>query len=103
MREYCQRRRNLMHAGLAGIEGLRPIARRRHVHAGRHPGSGLSGAQFVRGLYDAERVSVLDGAVFGHTTEGFRAPVFLQWRKATSMRPAPDSPILAPRARPWPR
>ncbi|HKC17939.1 MAG TPA: aminotransferase class I/II-fold pyridoxal phosphate-dependent enzyme [Steroidobacteraceae bacterium] len=72
MREYCQRRRNLMHAGLAGIEGLRPYL----PDAGMFMlvdirGLGLSSAQFVRGLYDAERVSVLDGSVFGRTTEGF--------------------------------
>jgi aspartate/methionine/tyrosine aminotransferase len=72
MREYCQRRRDLMYAGLAGIAGLRPCL----PDAGMFMlvdirGSGLSGAQFVRGLYDAERVSVLDGAVFGRTTEGF--------------------------------
>ncbi len=72
MREYCQRRRDLMYAGLAGIAGLRPCL----PDAGMFMladirDSGLSGGQFVRGLYDAERVSVLDGAVFGRTTEGF--------------------------------
>jgi arginine:pyruvate transaminase len=72
MREYCQRRRELMNEGLAGIEGLRPYL----PDAGMFMladirGLGLSGAQFVRGLYDAERVSVLDGAVFGQCTEGF--------------------------------
>jgi aspartate/methionine/tyrosine aminotransferase len=61
-----------MYAGLAGIAGLRPYL----PDAGMFMlvdirATGLSGAQFVRGLYDAERVSVLDGAVFGRTTEGF--------------------------------
>ncbi len=72
MREYCQRRRDLMYAGLAGIGGLRPCL----PDAGMFMlvdirASGLTSAQFVRRLYDAERVSVLDGAVFGRTTEGF--------------------------------
>ena len=72
MREYCQRRRDLIYAGLAGIAGLRPYL----PDAGMFMlvdirATGLSGAQFVRRLYDAERVSVLDGAVFGRATEGF--------------------------------
>jgi bifunctional pyridoxal-dependent enzyme with beta-cystathionase and maltose regulon repressor activities len=33
--------------------------------------TGLSGYDFMRGLYDAERVSVLDGGAFGRETGGF--------------------------------
>jgi aspartate/methionine/tyrosine aminotransferase len=72
MREYCRRRRDLMYTGLTGIGALRPCL----PDAGMFMlidirASGLSGAQFVRGLYDSERLSVLDGAVFGRATEGF--------------------------------
>jgi aspartate/methionine/tyrosine aminotransferase len=31
----------------------------------------LSTSAFVRGLFDSERVSLLDGAAFGRETEGF--------------------------------
>jgi bifunctional pyridoxal-dependent enzyme with beta-cystathionase and maltose regulon repressor activities len=34
-------------------------------------GTGLSGYDFMRGLYDAERVSVIDGGAFGEGTRGF--------------------------------
>jgi aspartate/methionine/tyrosine aminotransferase len=33
-------------------------------------GLGLSGAEFARGLYAAQRVSVMDGAAFGRSTAG---------------------------------
>jgi arginine:pyruvate transaminase len=33
--------------------------------------TGLSGYEFMRELYKAERVSVLDGAAFGRETAGF--------------------------------
>jgi arginine:pyruvate transaminase len=34
-------------------------------------GTGLSGYEFMRGLYESERVSVLDGGAFGAGTGGF--------------------------------
>jgi arginine:pyruvate transaminase len=34
-------------------------------------GTGLSGYDFMCGLYRAERVSVLDGGAFGKETSGF--------------------------------
>ena len=33
--------------------------------------TGLSGYEFMRGLYQSERVSVLDGGAFGEGTRGF--------------------------------
>ena len=33
--------------------------------------TGLSGYEFMRALYESERVSVLDGAAFGRETAGF--------------------------------
>ena len=34
-------------------------------------GTGLSGYDFMRGLFRSERVSVLDGGAFGEATRGF--------------------------------
>ena len=69
VRDYCAHRRDLLREGLAGIPGLRC-----HVpEAGMFmlvdvSGTGLSGEQFMRALYAAEQVSVLDGGVFGRET-----------------------------------
>lgn len=71
VREYCARRRDLMLAGLSGIRGLRC-----HVPAAGMfmlvdvSGTGLDGWHFMRALYAAEKVSVLDGGVFGRDTAG---------------------------------
>jgi aspartate/methionine/tyrosine aminotransferase len=71
VRDYCSTRRDLMLAGLAGIPGLRC-----HVPAAGMfmlvdvSGTGLSGWEFMRALYAAEKVSVLDGGVFGRDTAG---------------------------------
>jgi bifunctional pyridoxal-dependent enzyme with beta-cystathionase and maltose regulon repressor activities len=34
-------------------------------------GTGLSGREFTQGLFDSQRLSVLDGGVFGQGTRGF--------------------------------
>ena len=71
VREYCAQRCALLHAGLAAIPGLRC-----HLpEAGMFmlvdvSGTGLTGHQFMRALYLAEKVSVLDGGVFGRETAG---------------------------------
>jgi aspartate/methionine/tyrosine aminotransferase len=39
--------------------------------------TGLSGTEFANRLYEAERVSVLDGAACGRETEGFVRACFL--------------------------
>jgi arginine:pyruvate transaminase len=69
VREYCAHRCNLMHAGLSGIPGLKC-----HLpQAGMFmlvdvTGTGMNGRQFMRELYAAEGVSVLDGGAFGDDT-----------------------------------
>jgi octopine/nopaline transport system ATP-binding protein len=65
-REYCAARQRRFAAGIAGLTQLRPAA----PEAGMFMlidvrASGLSGAEFVRALYAAQRVSVMDGAAFG--------------------------------------
>ena len=71
VRDYCAHRRDLLQAGLAGIPGLRC-----HLpEAGMFmlvdvSGTGMNGRQFMRALYVAEKVSVLDGGVFGRETAG---------------------------------
>ena len=68
-RAYCKERRDILLAGLKHAQGL-------HCHqpdAGMFTlvdvsGTGLSGREFVRQLFSAERVSVLDGAMFGAAT-----------------------------------
>lgn len=68
-REFCLARQRRFAAGLGGIAELRIIA----PEAGMFmlidvSGTGLTGREFVRALYAAERVSVMDGAAFGAAT-----------------------------------
>jgi aspartate/methionine/tyrosine aminotransferase len=72
VREYCAAGGGLLLAGLEGIRGLRCCS----PDAGMFSlvdvrGTGLSGYDFMCGLYRAERVSVLDGGAFGTETSGF--------------------------------
>jgi len=72
MRDYCARRRELLIAGLAAIPALRCVP----PDAGMFllvdvSETGLSGHEFMSQLYEAERVSVLDGGAFGRATRGF--------------------------------
>jgi aspartate/methionine/tyrosine aminotransferase len=72
MREFCRVRRDLLLAGLAGLPELHCCS----PDAGMFMlvdvrGTGRSGYEFMRGLYAAERVSVLDGGAFGAATRGF--------------------------------
>lgn len=72
MREYCRTRRDLFVDDLKGAPALRVV----RPDAGMFAlldvrDTGLSSAAFARGLFDAERVSVLDGALFGRQTDGF--------------------------------
>jgi aspartate/methionine/tyrosine aminotransferase len=71
MREFCAARRERFAAGIRGIAQLRPFA----PEAGMFmlidvAATGLTGAQFMRALYAAERVSVMDGAAFGRSVAG---------------------------------
>ena len=66
VREYCAARQLRFLEGIRGIGTLRPIL----PEAGMFmlidvSATGLSGGQFMRALYAAERVSVMDGAAFG--------------------------------------
>ncbi len=72
VREYCRGRRDLLLAELEGLDSLSccvPDAGMFMLIDVRR--TGLSGYQFMRGLYEAERVSVIDGGAFGKQTEGF--------------------------------
>jgi aspartate/methionine/tyrosine aminotransferase len=72
IRDYCEVRRARMVAGLAGIPRIRTVV----PQAGMFMlvdvrDTGLSGYEFMRALYESQRVSVLDGAAFGRETAGF--------------------------------
>jgi arginine:pyruvate transaminase len=72
MRAFCAERRDLLLAGLADIPGLTAYA----PDAGMFMlvdvrGLGVSGYQFMRGLFESEQVSVLDGGAFGEGARGF--------------------------------
>ena len=83
-REYCAARRALLLGELRGAKNLACAVPQTgmfmliDVRA-----TGLTGYQFMRGLYEAERVAVLDGGAFGRETEGF-VRVFI----------ATDEPVL---------
>jgi len=72
IRELCTARRDMLLQGLADVPGLRCCV----PDAGMFTlidvrGTGLSGYDFMSGLYQSERVSVLDGGAFGEATRGF--------------------------------
>ena len=72
VRAFCRARRDAFFQALEGLEAARPLL----PDAGMFMlldvrASGLPAAEFVRELYEAERVSVLDGAAFGRETEDF--------------------------------
>ena len=69
LREFCDARRERFMAGLAGVPNIRAFA----PQAGMFllvdvSGTGLSGYEFMRALYEKRQVSVLDGAAFGRHT-----------------------------------
>jgi arginine:pyruvate transaminase len=72
IRELCTARRDMLMQGLAGVRGIRCCV----PEAGMFTlidvrGTGLSGYDFMSGLFRSERVSVLDGGAFGEATRGF--------------------------------
>src|SRR3984885_14303780 len=72
IRELCTSRRDMLITGLAGVRGIRCAV----PEAGMFTlidvqGTGLSGYDFMSGLFRSERVSVLDGGAFGEATRGF--------------------------------
>jgi aspartate/methionine/tyrosine aminotransferase len=71
-REFCSTQRDRMLAGLRGIPGIRVTA----PEAGMFmlvdvSDTGLTGSEFMRALYERQRVSVMDGAAFGERTRRF--------------------------------
>lgn len=72
IRELCEARSARLRAGLESIPGIRAVP----PDAGMFmladvSGTGLSAHEFMRRLYEQERVSVMDGAAFGHQTRRF--------------------------------
>jgi arginine:pyruvate transaminase len=72
IRDFCQGRRELLLRALQDVAGLRPCP----PEAGMFMlvdvrGTGHSGREFMRALYESQRVSVMDGGAFGRETEGF--------------------------------
>jgi len=71
-REFCNRQRRRVLAALEGIPLIRPV----EPEAGMFmlvdvAASGLTGYEFMRALYQAQRVSVMDGAAFGACTADY--------------------------------
>jgi arginine:pyruvate transaminase len=72
IREFCRTRRDMLLAALDGTPGIRcsvPDAGMFTLVDVR--ATGLTGNEFMHGLYRAERVSVIDGGAFGAETRGF--------------------------------
>jgi aspartate/methionine/tyrosine aminotransferase len=72
VRELCTARRDMLLRALEGVPGLRccvPDAGMFTLIDVRD--TGLSGYDFMSGLFKSERVSVLDGGAFGEETRGF--------------------------------
>jgi aspartate/methionine/tyrosine aminotransferase len=72
VRSFCQARCDALYAALKDLRVARPL----RPDAGMFMlldvrASGLTSGAFVERLYEAERVSLLDGAVFGRETQGF--------------------------------
>lgn len=72
VRELCTARRDMLLKGLEGVRGLRCCV----PDAGMFTlidvrATGLSGYDFMSGLFKSERVSVIDGGAFGEETRGF--------------------------------
>jgi len=70
-RTLCQSRRDQFFNGLQGLRGIRPMLPDAGMFMLLDIGdTGLSGNVFATRLYEAEGVSVLDGAAFGVETAG---------------------------------
>ena len=72
MHEYCRVRRETLFRALSDIPGVTPF----WPDAGMFMlldvrKTGLGSAGFLRGLFETEKVSLLDGAAFGRETDGF--------------------------------
>ena len=72
IRAFCHGQRELLLSALRDVVGIRlcpPQAGMFMLVDVR--GSGYSGREFMRALYESQRVSVMDGGAFGRETEGF--------------------------------
>ena len=72
IRAFCATQRDMLLGGLSDLPGIRCLV----PDAGMFTlidvrPTGMSGYEFMRALYAAERVSVLDGGAFGQETRGF--------------------------------
>jgi arginine:pyruvate transaminase len=72
IRQLCTARRDMLIKGLGGLRGIHCAV----PDAGMFAlidvqGTGLSGYDFMSGLFKSERVSLLDGGAFGEATRGF--------------------------------
>jgi aspartate/methionine/tyrosine aminotransferase len=72
VRDLCNARRDLLIEGLRGLAGVRCSVPEAGMFALLDVrGTGLTGDRFMRGLFETERVSVIDGGAFGEGTSGF--------------------------------
>jgi aspartate/methionine/tyrosine aminotransferase len=72
VRELCNARRDLLIEGLRGAAGIRCNVPQAGMFALIDVrGTGLTGNEFMRGLFESERVAVIDGGAFGQGTRGF--------------------------------
>jgi aspartate/methionine/tyrosine aminotransferase len=72
VRDLCNARRDFLIEGLRGAWGIRCSVPQAGMFALIDVrGTGLSGYAFMRGLFDSQRVSVIDGGAFGQGTRGF--------------------------------
>jgi aspartate/methionine/tyrosine aminotransferase len=72
IRDFCTARGAAFVEGLNDLRGVRccvPAAGMFTLLDVR--GTGMTGGRFMRGLFDSERVSVIDGGAFGKETRGF--------------------------------
>ncbi len=77
MHDYCRVRRDVLYRAVADIPGVQAL----WPDAGMFMlldvrGTGLGSAAFLRGLFETEKVSLLDGAAFGRETDGFLRACF---------------------------
>jgi arginine:pyruvate transaminase len=72
VRDLCNARRDFLIEALRGVSGIRCSVPEAGMFALIDVrGTGLTGNEFMRGLFETERVSVIDGGAFGRGTEGF--------------------------------
>jgi arginine:pyruvate transaminase len=72
VRDLCNARRDFLLDGLRGAPGIRCSVPQAGMFALIDVrGTGLSGYDFMRGLFESQRVSVIDGGAFGPGTRGF--------------------------------